>query len=111
MVFGVPPFYDKNSDKLFRKIIFNEVDVNKYKNQVNLSDEAKDLISSLLNKNAKERISISSVKEHAFFSGISFEDIYNRKMEPPFYPSVFEQLIFLGGQSFEVFPIYVQLFK
>jgi hypothetical protein len=49
-----------------------------------LSNEAKDLIIKLLDKNQKSRIKIAQVKAHKFFSDFDFDEVYNMKMTPPF---------------------------
>ena len=80
-----PPFYDKNKDKLYKKIIFNEPDFTKNLS-VKPSNEAKDLILRLLDKNQKNRIKIGQVKTHKFFEGINFQDVYDGKIVAPFIP-------------------------
>ena len=80
-----PPFFDKQKDKLYKKIIFNEPEFTR--NPTNkIIPEAKDLISQLLQKNQKNIAKISAVKEHSFFSDVNFDDILNLKVIPPFKP-------------------------
>lgn len=80
-----PPFFDKQKDKLYKKIIFNEPEFTRNPT-TKISPEAKDLISQLLQKNQKNRAKISAVKEHSFFSDVNFDDILNLKVIPPFKP-------------------------
>jgi serine/threonine protein kinase len=80
-----PPFYDKNKDKLYKKIIFNEPDFTKNLS-VKPSSDAKDLILRLLDKNQKNRIKIGQVKTHKFFDGINFQDRYDGKIIASFIP-------------------------
>ncbi len=42
----------------------------------------------LLDKNQKNRLKIAQVKEHKFFQGIDFDDIYHMRVIPPFVPDV-----------------------
>ena len=56
-----------------------------------VTEEAKDLISSLLVPNPKKRLGYGpdgakKIKEHPYFSGINWDDAWNRKLEPPFVP-------------------------
>lgn len=57
-------------------------------NKIDVSDDAKDLISKLLKKNPKERLKIAALKSHVFFNEINFNDIINMKIEPPFKPDI-----------------------
>ncbi len=80
-----PPFFDKNKDKLYKKIIFNEPDFTKSLS-VKISNEAKDLILRLLDKNQKNRIKIEQVLSHKFFEEIDFKAIFDYKQPAPFIP-------------------------
>ncbi len=82
-----PPFYDKNKNKLYKKIIFNDPDLNKFV-KLSVSNEAKDLILKLLDKNQKNRIKIPEIKAHPFFNGFSFEKLLNYELEAPFKPDL-----------------------
>lgn len=77
---------------MYKKIIFNEQEYNRNSN-LTLPDEAKDLISKLLEKNPKNRPKISAIKDHVFFKDICFDDIYKMKVEPPFKPDHVEIVI------------------
>ena len=52
-----------------------------------MSNEAKDLITLLLDKNQQNRICIKKVRRHAYFSGFDFNLLFNRKIVPPFVPN------------------------
>ncbi len=60
-------------------------------NSTHLSIEVKDLIKKLLNKNFKERIKISQVKQHPFFSDVNWNDLLSMKIIPPYRPNVFNE--------------------
>jgi serine/threonine protein kinase len=81
MHFGIPPFYDPNKDKLFKKILFSEPDY-AFK-QIKTSQECKNLISSLLDKNPKTRIHINKIRNHLYFENFDFQCILNKTMKPP----------------------------
>ena len=87
-----PPYDDKNNDKLCKKIIFNSIDFNptiKRRGSINIieiSDDAKDLIQNLLNKNPKERLKITNILNHVFFNKININDIKSMKIKAPFEP-------------------------
>ncbi len=56
--------------------------------KLTVSNEAKDLILKLLDKNQKNRIKIPEIKAHAFFNGFSFEKLLNWELEAPFKPEL-----------------------
>jgi len=85
MLFGYPPFYDKNKEKLYKKAIFNEPEFNRSPN-IALPNEVKDFICKLLEKNPKNRIKITQVKEHEFWKNFNWDEILSFKADPPFLP-------------------------
>jgi len=62
MICGYLPFEDPNTDKLYKKILNGQ-----YKFPNNISEEAKDLISKILNNNPKERYSLLNIRAHPWF--------------------------------------------
>lgn len=82
MLVGVPPFYDENRDKLYKKIYFNDPNFAINKNVV-ISDLSIDLISKLLCKNPKKRITIRDVKKHELFKDFNFEKLMAYELEAP----------------------------
>lgn len=82
MLLGYPPFMDENTNKLYKKIIFNEpvFDKNAF------SPEAIELLKDLLNKEMENRIHIEEVREYDFFNGISFEDLQRKTVKMPIIP-------------------------
>jgi 5'-AMP-activated protein kinase catalytic alpha subunit len=59
---GTLPFYEKQTNKLYRKIRDC-----KYVIPENISDSAKDLIIRMLQKNPLDRITIPEIKQHKWF--------------------------------------------
>ena len=54
-----------------------------------MSDEARDLILNLVEKDARKRLGangIAEIKKHPWFDDVSFEDIMERMVEPEFVP-------------------------
>jgi len=84
MLFGYPAFTDESKTALFKKIVSKEPS---YKG-AKLSDEASDLLKSLLNKDPEKRIKPDQIKNHPWFKGINFDDIANLKTIPPFIPKI-----------------------
>jgi serine/threonine protein kinase len=52
-----------------------------------MSTEAKDLIKKLLCRDPKKRLGSSKdseeLKEHPFFAGVNWQDVFNRKLPMP----------------------------
>ncbi|CAG9317809.1 unnamed protein product [Blepharisma stoltei] len=78
MLVGAPPYYSSNREQLF-----NNIQRGKLKIPKGLSNEAKDIIKLLLNRDPHKRLGASKrdaaeIKEHAFFRGVNW-DAYARK--------------------------------
>ena len=56
--------------------------------KLTVSNEAKDLIVKLLDKNQKNRIKIIEIKAHPFYNGFSFDKLLNYELEAPFKPDL-----------------------
>ena len=57
------------------------------------SEEAKSLISSLLNLNTKSRLGMNEsdieiIKNDPFFEGIDWKEVENKQLRPPFVPEL-----------------------
>ena len=89
MLCGIPPFYVENLDKMYEMIQNSAV---KFPKRINLSDDAKDIIQKLLEKNPKKRMGyqkgIEEIKKHPFFAKIDFNAIEQKKVKAPFIPEV-----------------------
>lgn len=88
MLVGVPPFYTKNRQKLYHNIKNADLKLEEW-----LSESAKDLLTKLLVKDPDQRIGAGpndaqDVKDHAWFAGICWDDIYNKTQKPPYTPQL-----------------------
>ena len=87
MLFGIPPFYSKNTEKMFDLITKAEL---KFPKKINVSEDAKDLIKKLLIKNQDLRLGseggFETIKKHSFFKGFDFKALEEKKLEAPFIP-------------------------
>lgn len=83
MIVGMPPYFDRNRDKLFENIKRGPLQI-----PPGMSENAVDLIVKLMNRDPKHRLGsghrdAEEIKEHPFFDGISWEDAKERKLKPP----------------------------
>lgn len=88
MLTGLPPFYTRDRDKLFERIKRGELSYPSY-----ITPEAKSLLQGLIYKDPDRRLgggpeAGNEVKRHAFFAGVNWEDVYERKVTPPFIPTL-----------------------
>lgn len=88
MLTGLPPFYDENTNEMYRKILqeplhFPSSDI--------VPASAKDLLTRLLDRDPQRRLGANGaaeIKAHHFFSNIDWRKLLQRKYEPSFRPNV-----------------------
>ncbi|NP_001083878.1 RAC-alpha serine/threonine-protein kinase [Xenopus laevis] len=88
MMCGRLPFYNQDHEKLFELILMEEIRFPR-----TLLPEAKSLLSGLLKKDPKQRLGggpddAKEIMQHKFFAGIVWQDVYEKKLVPPFKPQV-----------------------
>jgi serine/threonine protein kinase len=85
MLVGRPPFYSSDRNKLFKSIKHGKV---KYPKDI--SQEAISFMKHILVRN--DRLGVkdgaSEIKEHPFFAEIKWDSIANKKIKPPFIPTL-----------------------
>ncbi len=72
----------------FKDVYENDNTLNKIIYDINISNEAKDLISKLLRKSVDNRIKPYDIPEHPFFKSLKFDDVEKLKVNPTFVPRV-----------------------
>ncbi|CAD8178759.1 unnamed protein product [Paramecium octaurelia] len=91
LVVGQPPFYSEDINKIYENIILKEVEFPKNNS---LSNEIKDLIVRLLDKDQKSRIGhqggLLEILDHKWFESVDLIKFLYRKVNPPFQPDVFK---------------------
>ena len=88
MLTGMPPFYNKDREKLFNTIKSGQVKFHKY-----LSKEAVDLLQKFFIKDPEQRLGsgpngLENIKSHPFFATIDWDSILAKKIKPPFTPKL-----------------------
>lgn len=86
MLVGIPPFYSQNRDQMFKNILNHEADY-----PHNMSEEARDLIEQLIQKDPKDRLGAweadaEIVMKHKWFECIDWEALHQKKLTPPYKP-------------------------
>ena len=67
---------------------------------VDISEDARSLILSLTNPDPARRLPFQEIKDHAWFAGIDWEEVINRKLVPPYKPESLE-----GGYASRPIPL------
>uniref|UniRef100_A0AAV2LPI9 non-specific serine/threonine protein kinase n=1 Tax=Knipowitschia caucasica TaxID=637954 RepID=A0AAV2LPI9_KNICA len=88
MMCGRLPFYNQDHEKLFELILMEEI-----KFPRTLSADAKSLLSGLLIKDPNKRLGggpddAKEIMRHSFFNAVDWQDVYDKKLVPPFMPQV-----------------------
>uniref|UniRef100_A0A3Q1IAW1 non-specific serine/threonine protein kinase n=1 Tax=Anabas testudineus TaxID=64144 RepID=A0A3Q1IAW1_ANATE len=88
MMCGRLPFYNQDHEKLFELILMEDIKLPR-----TLSTDAKSLLSGLLIKDPNKRLGggpddAKEIMRHSFFSGVEWQDVYDKKLIPPFKPQV-----------------------
>jgi len=90
MLTGLPPFYDENTNEMYRKILSEPLHFSDV-----VPPAAKDLLTKLLNRDPEQRLGANGsaeIKAHPFFHAIDWRKLLQRKYEPTFKPSVVDAL-------------------
>lgn len=100
---GYPPFWHQNPIEIYKQIVEKPVI---FPQEPPISPEAQDIIRSFCNADRSHRLGNVSggakrVKEHPFFRGVNWDDVFNRRHRGPIIPPI----RFPGdAQCFDIYP-------
>ncbi|KAG6857154.1 hypothetical protein H0H87_008724 [Tephrocybe sp. NHM501043] len=87
MLAGLPPFYDEVTDDMYRKILNDPLQFGP-----EIGSEARSVLTGLLTRDPSKRLGVNGaeeIKRHPFFKNhIDFQKLLQKKIHPPFKPSV-----------------------
>ncbi|MCJ1409705.1 hypothetical protein MMC19_003787 [Ptychographa xylographoides] len=92
MLTGLPPYYDENTNEMYRKILSEPLH---FPGPEVVPPAAKDLLIRLLDRRPDHRLGAngaSEIKAHQFFHSIDWRKLLQRKYEPTFKPNVTDAL-------------------
>ncbi|KAI4149252.1 MAG: hypothetical protein LQ340_004725 [Diploschistes diacapsis] len=92
MLTGLPPYYDENTNEMYRKILSEPLH---FPGPEIVPPAAKDLLTQLLDRRPERRLGAngaSEIKAHSFFHSIDWRKLLQRKYEPSFKPNVADAL-------------------
>jgi len=85
MLTGLPPYFSKDTNDMYKKILQSELTFPDY-----LLENVRlvDLLKKLLAKDPAKRFkSVPEIKNHSWFKHVNWEKIHNKEVPPPFVPS------------------------
>lgn len=85
MIVGLPPFYNKNKHKMYYLIEHGKIKwPNKERHGVEVSEDAKDLISKLLEKDKMKRLGrkcdLDEILDHPWFKNINKDQLLKKEI-------------------------------
>ncbi|KAJ9125782.1 Serine/threonine protein kinase, AGC [Naganishia onofrii] len=87
MLTGLPPFYDENTNEMYRKILQDPL-----RFPDDMGSEARSILTLLLNRDPSRRLGVNGaqdIKNHPFFARhIDWKKLMAKKIQPPFKPAV-----------------------
>jgi len=87
MLSGLPPFYDENTDIMYKKILEDPLVFGP-----EIGPEAQSILTGLLTRDPARRLGANgakAIKKHPFFEKhINFRKLLQKEIQPPFKPSV-----------------------
>lgn len=98
MIVGIPPFFHRNKNNMYKFIRESKVNFpDPVKHKITVSEDAKDLIIRLLDKEKTTRLGVNGVDEilkHPWFQTIKIEKLLKRELDPPYKPAATEELAY-----------------
>lgn len=92
MLTGLPPFYDGNINEMYKKILNNPL---KFPDDVDKL--ARSLLTGLLTRDPSKRLGsrgATEIRNHPFFAkDVDWKNLIQKKIQPPFKPSVVRKII------------------
>ena len=86
LLIGIPPFYCESRQDMMKEIVVGTLYF-----PSEISDEAKELIRWLLNRDPFKRpLEISEIKNHKFFEDIHWGKFLKKEVTPPWLPTLYD---------------------
>lgn len=85
---GLPPFYDRNRERMYKKILGAEL-----KFPSHLDPEARSICTGLLQRDPTQRLGYRGaheVKNHPYYAPLDMDMLFKKKIEPPYKPVVLD---------------------
>lgn len=87
MLAGITPFWADNHADMYRRVLEDPLEF-----PADIFDyETAEFISDILDRDPRTRLGangVDEIKDHVYFADISWDDIRNRRLQPPYLPPV-----------------------
>lgn len=87
MIYGIPPFYDRDVQQMYKKTVLSEL---KFRSYAKLSNEGKDFLTRLLQKNPDDRLGAEAgsleAMNHPWFKDFNWSGLMDQSLPPPYDP-------------------------
>jgi len=86
MLTGLPPFYDENTNDMYKKILQDPLQF-----PPDMDQHARSLLIRLLDRDPSKRLGANGaaeIKSHRFFETIDWRRLLQKKIQPTFRPNV-----------------------
>lgn len=93
MLAGITPFWADNHSDMYQRVL---TDVLEFPADV-FDYETAEFLSDILDRDPRTRLGaqgVEEIKDHVYFADISWDDIRNRRLQPPYLPPVTDELDF-----------------
>lgn len=99
MLIGIPPFYHHKQHRMYRMIRKHQVNYpDEKKHGIYVSDDAKELIDKLLQKNPEDRLGthggVEEILAHKWFADLDRQAVMNKSIPSPYIPKVKSDLAY-----------------
>ncbi|KAI7857839.1 kinase-like domain-containing protein, partial [Circinella umbellata] len=92
MLAGITPFWADNHSEMYRRVLQDPLEF-----PPDTDFETAEFLSALLERDPRLRLGyhgVDEIKQHMYFSGIDWEDVYHRRLIPPYVPDLRSSLDF-----------------
>lgn len=90
MMYGLPPFYSRNTKEMYDRILHKPLNLHL---RTNISSSARNILEGFLQKERSKRLGMGEndfedIRSHPFFKTIDWQMLYDKKIDPPYNPRV-----------------------
>ncbi|KAI7874100.1 kinase-like protein [Lichtheimia hyalospora FSU 10163] len=92
MLAGITPFWADNHSEMYRRVLQDPLEF-----PPDTDFETAEFLSALLERDPSMRLGVNGVdeiKSHIYFASISWDDVYHRRLIPPYVPDIRSSLDF-----------------
>lgn len=91
MLAGITPFWADNHMEMYRRVLEDplEFPAQDENGLPEIDFDTADFLAGLLDRDPRTRLGaqgVDEIKSHAYFAGISWDDVYHQRLQPPYVP-------------------------